>query len=117
MKPLPDRRWSAFDELRELASNFQLILDVNAPEARTRPLGEVGRLFGTLLGQQQPIGGMFGQVSKKLVQQFRMPGYPLVLVTTDLLQEGEDLHTFCSIHSSLRHLMDTLVDGAANRSN
>ena len=25
-----------------------------------------------------------------------MPGYPLVLVTTDLLQEGEDLHTFCS---------------------
>jgi hypothetical protein len=25
-----------------------------------------------------------------------MPGYPLVLITTDLLQEGEDLHTFCS---------------------
>jgi hypothetical protein len=25
-----------------------------------------------------------------------MPGYPFVLVTTDLLQEGEDLHTFCS---------------------
>ena len=25
-----------------------------------------------------------------------MPGYPLVLVTTDLLQEGEDLHLFCS---------------------
>ncbi|MCA9730027.1 MAG: hypothetical protein KC729_20255, partial [Candidatus Eisenbacteria bacterium] len=28
--------------------------------------------------------------------QFRMPGYPLVLVSTDVLQEGEDLHTFCS---------------------
>ena len=25
-----------------------------------------------------------------------MPGYPLVLITTDLLQEGEDLHPFCS---------------------
>jgi hypothetical protein len=25
-----------------------------------------------------------------------MPGYPFVLVTTDLLQEGEDLHPFCS---------------------
>jgi hypothetical protein len=25
-----------------------------------------------------------------------MPGYPFVLITTDLLQEGEDLHTFCS---------------------
>lgn len=39
---------------------------------------------------------MSGQVNRTLVQQFRMPGYPLVLVTTDLLQEGEDLHTFCS---------------------
>jgi len=93
---LPDRRWAAFDELREVASNFSLVLDVNTPEVRATPLGEVARLFGTLLGQQQPVGGMFGQVSKKLVQQFRMPGYPLVLVTTDLLQEGEDLHTFCS---------------------
>ena len=25
-----------------------------------------------------------------------MPGFPLALVTTDVLQEGEDLHTFCS---------------------
>jgi hypothetical protein len=25
-----------------------------------------------------------------------MPGYPLILVTTDVLQEGEDLHTFCA---------------------
>jgi hypothetical protein len=39
---------------------------------------------------------MYGQVNQTLVQQFRMPGYPLVLITTDLLQEGEDLHTFCS---------------------
>jgi hypothetical protein len=39
---------------------------------------------------------MYGQVNRRLVQQFRMPGYPFVLVTTDLLQEGEDLHTFCS---------------------
>lgn len=94
--PISTRRWAAFDELRELSSNFALMLDVNVPEARTAPLGEVGRLFGTLLAQQRPIGGMFGKVSKRLVRQFRMPGYPLVLVTTDLLQEGEDLHTFCS---------------------
>ncbi len=39
---------------------------------------------------------MTGQVSKTLVRQFRMPGYPFVLLSTDLLQEGEDLHTFCS---------------------
>ena len=86
----------AFDELAQIAQNFDLILDVNAPEARTMPLAEASRFFGSLLRQQQPVGGMFGQVNKTLVQQFRMPGYPFVLVTTDLLQEGEDLHTFCS---------------------
>ena len=30
------------------------------------------------------------------MKQFRLPGYPLLMITTDLLQEGEDLHTFCS---------------------
>jgi hypothetical protein len=39
---------------------------------------------------------MSGQVNQTLVRQFRMPGYPFVLISTDLLQEGEDLHTFCS---------------------
>ncbi len=39
---------------------------------------------------------MSGQVNQTLVRQFRMPGYPFALITTDLLQEGEDLHTFCS---------------------
>jgi len=90
------RDWGAFDELSDLSQNFPLILDVNAPEARERPLSETARMFGALLRQQQPIGGMYGQVNQTLVRQFRMPGYPFVLCTTDLLQEGEDLHTFCS---------------------
>jgi hypothetical protein len=94
--PLSERAWGAFDELRELAANFDLVLDVNVPQARDLAIGETARLFGTLLGRQQPVGGMWGQVNRTLVQQFRMPGYPFVLVTTDLLQEGEDLHTFCS---------------------
>jgi hypothetical protein len=38
---------------------------------------------------------MSGGVNKRLVSQFRMPGFPLVLCSTDVLQEGEDLHTFC----------------------
>ncbi|MBZ0116224.1 MAG: DEAD/DEAH box helicase family protein [Sandaracinaceae bacterium] len=91
-----DRTWRAFDELADLAENFDLIVDVNVPDARTAPLTETVREAGRLLGRQQPNGGMSGQVSRTLVQQFRMPGYPMVLVTTDLLQEGEDLHTFCS---------------------
>ncbi len=94
--PRAEREWGAFDELADIAANFDLILDVNEPDARTKPLQEVARMFGQLLRQQQPVGGMSGQINQTLVRQFRMPGYPLVLVTTDLLQEGEDLHTFCS---------------------
>ncbi|WP_242352130.1 MULTISPECIES: DEAD/DEAH box helicase family protein [unclassified Anaeromyxobacter] len=88
--------FGAFHELSATSENFGLVLDTNAPDARTSPLQATAKLFGALLRQQQPVGGMSGQVNKTLVSQFRMPGYPLVLVTTDLLQEGEDLHTFCS---------------------
>ncbi len=96
VQPLPEREWAAFDELAEMAAHFGLILDVNAPDVRGLGLGEVARRFGTLLSRQQPVGGMTGQVNQTLVGQFRMPGYPFVLITTDVLQEGEDLHTFCS---------------------
>jgi hypothetical protein len=94
--PLGERAWGAYDELAEISKNFDLILDVNAPEARSMRLAETTRYFGSILREQQPIGGMSGQINKTLVQQFRMPGYPFILVSTDLLQEGEDLHTFCS---------------------
>ena len=93
---LESREWRAFDELAEIAAHYELILDCNAAEAVRTPLPETAKLFGQLLGRQQPVGGMYGQLNQTLVKQFRMPGYPLVLITTDLLQEGEDLHTFCS---------------------
>jgi hypothetical protein len=97
MSPPSKRGWSAFDELAEIAANFELILDVNLPDARTTELSEVRKEFGNkLLGNQQPVGGMWGSVNGRLIKQFRMPGYPLVMITTDLVQEGEDLHTFCS---------------------
>jgi Helicase conserved C-terminal domain/Type III restriction enzyme, res subunit len=94
--PRTERPWGAFDELADIAEQFSLILDTNGPEAGSRPLSEAATLFGQLLRRQQPVGGMSGQVNQTLVRQFRMPGYPLVLVTTELLQEGEDLHLFCS---------------------
>jgi hypothetical protein len=90
------RPWRAYDELAEIAANYDLILDVNAPSTRTDSFDEVTRAFAQLLGRQQPVGGMAGQINQTLVRQFRMPGYPFVLISTDLLQEGEDLHTFCS---------------------
>src|SRR5207237_2984352 len=94
--PLQGREWGAFDELAEVALHFDLILDVNTPEIRSQTRAETVRVFGQLLRRQQPVGGMTGQVNQTLVRQFRLPGYPLVLITTELLQEGEDLHTFCA---------------------
>lgn len=94
--PRISRDWGAFDELAEISQHFDLILDVNEPTVREAELREAPVLFARLLREQQPVGGMSGQVNQTLVRQFRMPGYPFVLVTTDVLQEGEDLHTFCS---------------------
>ena len=48
---------------------------------------------------QAPIVGASGEHSKdvtRVATQFRMPGFPLVVITTDILKEGEDLHTYCS---------------------
>lgn len=90
-------RFTTFRELRDALAHSDLLIDLNLPDARTAPLGELSVLFGQrLLREQQPVGGMSGRVNETLVRQFRMPGFPLILVSTDLLQEGEDLHTFCS---------------------
>jgi hypothetical protein len=93
-----DGAWTGFRELVEAAKNFDLVLRVNAPDALdpARRMTEAATIFAQLLREQQPVGGMFGQVNQTLVRQFRMPGYPYILISTELLQEGEDLHLFCS---------------------
>lgn len=86
---------TSYRELAEIAAHFDLILSTNFSTARSLPFSDVGRHFTRTLSRQTPVAGMAGQVNRTVVTQFRMPGYPLVLVTTDILQEGEDLHTFC----------------------
>ncbi|MER7165772.1 helicase-related protein [Micromonospora sp. NPDC000207] len=90
------RPWTGLDELAALAEHHDLILDTNLPDARRVDPREARALVSRLLTAQEPVAGMSGRVNKRQVQQFRLPGYPLVLICTDLLQEGEDLHTFCS---------------------
>ena len=85
----------SFYELSETARTFDTLVAVNFPDIEQQRLPSLARYFGTILGQQVPVGEVSGQVNKRVVGQFRMPGFPLVLVSTDVLQEGEDLHTFC----------------------
>lgn len=89
------RGYDAFHELSLVSESFDLILSVNFHDIHSLQLSEAAMLFARTLQHQVPVGGMWGGVNKRLVQQFRMPGFPSVLVTTDVLQEGEDLHTFC----------------------
>jgi superfamily II DNA or RNA helicase len=91
-----ERGFNAYQELAEVGRNYDLICSVNFPEIVQMPLAELARSFGRALSRQSPVGGMSGGINATLVKQFRMPGYPLALITTDVLQEGEDLHTFCS---------------------
>ncbi|MFJ6154542.1 helicase-related protein [Micromonospora profundi] len=93
---VPQGDWSAVDELKALAEHHDLVLDINLPDLRRADLREARSLVSRLFTAQEPIAGMSGRVNNRHVQQFRLPGYPLVLICTDLLQEGEDLHTFCS---------------------
>ena len=85
----------AFHELSQAAEAFDYIVAVNFPEVPLRPLPELARHYAATLQKQVPVGRMSGGVNQRLVRQFRMPGFPLILITTDVLQEGEDLHTFC----------------------
>ncbi len=95
--PPVERQWGAFDELAAIGENYDLIRDVNLHEISSGPLVDVPRKAKSLF-RNQVVAGVTGSTKDRrtVVQQFRMPGYPLVLITTDMLQEGEDLHTFCS---------------------
>lgn len=89
------QEFCACHELSHAAEAFDLIVATNFPEVPAADLSDLPRIYAATLRRQVPVGRMSGGVNKQLVRQFRMPGFPLVLISTDVLQEGEDLHTFC----------------------
>lgn len=92
----PERGLNARRELRALAEHFHLLRGQNFSDLDRQRLWELPSYLQRALRRQTPVAGMHGQVNKTLVGQFRLPGYPYVLITTDVLQEGEDLHTFAA---------------------
>ena len=90
------RPWGAFDELAALSDQHERIIQANLPDLGSDDPDQINRELSTLVGGQEPVSAMRAGVNMTAVRQFRMPGYPMVLVTTDVLQEGEDLHLFCS---------------------
>ncbi len=98
--------FSTYTELAHLADQLGLIIKTNLPEVYDKSAGELRTYLSHMLNPVTPIIGASGEtVSSRSAQarKFRMPGYPLVLISTDVFQEGEDLHTFCDsvIHYGL----------------
>ncbi len=87
-----------FDQLRTL--NFPRIQEVDPARARVL-------LRATLTGLEPAIALHGSSKTQRALEQFRMPGFPMVMVATSVVQEGVDLHTFC------RKVVHYGIDGSA----
>lgn len=90
--------FSSYTVLRDLFANLDLLLKQNFEEAADKTIGDLTKYIAKQLHPLSPVLGASGANSASrsaIARKFRMPGYPRVLVSTDVFQEGEDLHTFC----------------------
>ena len=97
-KQLPNDDFNTAHELKQLNDNLDLLIKNNLPGLYRCERAELRTWLHQQLNSSPPIIGASGKTSGSRSMQarrFRMPGYPLVLVSTDVFQEGEDLHTFC----------------------
>lgn len=76
-------------EVKQIITDYQKLV--------SRNFDDLEKIRYSLI-QQLPVCGVSGQHKRdvrKTATQFRMPGYPFVLIATDILKEGEDLHAYC----------------------
>ena len=93
-----DPTWTSFRELATLADHHDMIIDVVLPElAEVRSATTLRKTLGRRLAEQSPVLGLHGSSrNPRGLSQFLLPGFPQVLVCTDILGEGQDMHTFCA---------------------
>lgn len=90
--------FNTYQELSNLSQHLDLIIKTNLSDVYGIEKPKLNRLyFSDKLTSVAPIVGATGETSGRSAQarKFRMPGYPLILISTNVFQEGEDLHTFC----------------------
>ena len=89
--------FSTYYELAQIAGHLEQIIKNNIPEILELNREEYPIYLSQTLNPVSPVIGASGLTTGRSSQarKFRMPGYPLALVSTDVFQEGEDLHTFC----------------------
>ncbi|MFV8781895.1 DEAD/DEAH box helicase family protein [Microbulbifer sp. SA54] len=93
-----EKGFNTYWECRQLALHLDLIIKTNFPGIYDKSSGQYRLYLARSLNPVAPIMGATGDTASTRSAQarkFRMPGYPLALISTDVFQEGEDLHTFC----------------------
>lgn len=95
--------FNSFQILHDIATNLDLLIKLNFADAYHTSADKLTRYLTAQLNPLSPVSGATGENSSNrspLARKFRMPGYPRILISTDVFQEGEDLHTFCD---SIQH--------------
>ena len=90
--------FNTYWECQQLAQHLDLIIKTNFPDIYDKSADQYRLYLARALNPVAPIMGATGDTSSTRSAQarkFRMPGYPLALISTEVFQEGEDLHTFC----------------------
>lgn len=90
--------FSSFTILTSITENAELLIKLNFSEAYRQEHPALMRYISNQIQRLQSCAGASGINSgdrSPLARRFRMPGYPMLLISTDVFQEGEDLHTFC----------------------
>ena len=99
-----DNRFSSYNQIKELIVQKDLVIRNNFTDYKDS-VKTVNNYISGILSPLEPIIGARGGSGTKsaIARKFRMPGYPMILISTNVLQEGEDLHTFCDsvIHYGL----------------
>lgn len=90
--------FNTYQELSGLSKHLDLIIKTNLSDVHQKSRNVYRRYFSKMLNPVAPVVGATGATSSgrsAQARKFRMPGYPLILISTNVFQEGEDLHTFC----------------------
>jgi hypothetical protein len=100
---------SSYGVLSNLAQGWKYLLKTNFADLKSKRLADGTQkegaerdkwrnLISVRMTARDPIEWASGQnpgSRPDIAWRFRMPGYPMVLVSTSVFQEGEDLHTYC----------------------
>jgi len=88
---------TAYSELEQIATHHRALSGQNFAGIGDVALADLSRYYQAHLSRQSPVVALHGgSKSGQALTQFRMPGYPLVMVATEVVREGVDLHTFCA---------------------